>query len=445
MSSYDEDVARTENPIDVVLTVKKLVVAKFVCCLLFCLTADNASLANDLLLKNVRVLDVESGEVSKESDVRISGNEILEIGTSLSPKENEDSLDLAGKFILPGLMDLHSHLLLHPYDEASWNDQVLKESLGLRTIRGTIHARKTLEAGFTTIRELGTEGAGFADVAIRDAINNGMIPGPRVLTATRALVTSGGYGPSGFDPRFIIPKGAQQADGVGEVRRATREQIAAGADWIKVYADYRRQSGGGSTPTFSKEELNAIVDEANSAGLKVSAHATTEEGIIRAVKAGVATTEHGYQASPEALKMMKDAGVVLCPTLAASHSMAIYSGWDPKTADHSRVATAKELMKNALRSGVTIACGSDVGVFSHGDNARELELMFAYGMPIKDVLRSATSIAAKTIGRAEDLGQVKAGFIADLIVVEQNPLDKLETLRKPFVVIQAGKVVFEQE
>ena len=424
---------------------KKLVVANFVCCVLFWLSGTNASLADDLLLKNVRVLDVESGEVSQESDVRISGGNILEVGTSLEPKENEESVDLSGKFLLPGLMDLHSHLLLHPYNEASWNDQVLKESLGLRTIRGTVHARKTLEAGFTTIRELGTEGAGFADVAIRDAIKDGMIPGPRVLTATKALVTSGGYGPSGFDPRFKLPKGAQQADGVGEVRRATREQIAAGANWIKVYADYRRQAGGGSSPTFSEDELNAIVDEANSAGVPVSAHATTDKGIIRAVKAGVATIEHGYQASPEALQLMKDSNVVLCPTLAASESMATYSGWDPAKADHQRVATAKTLMKNALKSGVTIACGSDVGVFSHGDNARELELMFAYGMPIKDVIRSATSIAAKTIGRAEDLGQVKAGFVADLIIVEQNPLDKLETLRKPTVVIQAGKVVFSRE
>ena len=257
-------------------------------------------------------------------------------------------------------------------------------------------------------------------------------------------MTSGGYGPSGFDPRFNIPKGAQQADGVGEVRRATREQIAAGADWIKVYADYRRQACGGSTPTFSEDELKAIVDEANSAGVPVSAHATTDKGIIRAVKAGVATIEHGYQASPEALKLMKDSNVVLCPTLAASESMAIYSGWDPAETDHARVATAKQLMKNALQSGVTIACGSDVGVFSHGDNARELELMFAYGMPIKDVIRSATSTAAKTIGRADDLGQVKAGFVADLIVVEQNPLDELKTLRKPSVVIQAGKVVFSE-
>ena len=179
--------------------------------------------------------------------------------------------------------------------------------------------------------------------------------------------------------------------------------------------------------------------------MPVSAHATTDKGIIRAVKAGVATIEHGYQASPEALQLMKDSNVVLCPTLAASESMATYSGWDPAKADHQRVATAKTLMKNALKSGVTIACGSDVGVFSHGDNARELELMFAYGMPIKDVIRSATSIAAKTIGRAEDLGQVKAGFVADLIIVEQNPLDKLETLRKPMVVIQAGKVVFSRE
>lgn len=396
---------------------------------------------SDLLLTGVRVLDVETGQLSAGTSIRIAGGKIAEIGNEITNlKDSTQVIDMSGKILMPGLMDLHSHLLLHPYNEASWNDQVLKESLELRTIRGTIHAKQTIESGFTTIRELGTEGAGFADVAIRDAINQGMIPGPRVLAATKALVTSGGYGPSGFDPRFTIPKGAQQADGIGEVRRATREQIAAGADWVKVYADYRRRSGGGSTPTFSLDELSAIVDEAKSAGLKVSAHATTNEGIRRAVSAGVATIEHGYEASVETLKMMSDKGVVLCPTLAASESMAIYSGWKSGEPDDARITLAKQLMKNVAQSGVTVACGSDVGVFSHGTSSRELELMFAYGMPAEEVIRSATITAARVIGMEDELGMVKKGFVADLIVVDKNPIVNLATLRSPVMVIQAGKI-----
>ncbi len=400
---------------------------------------------SNLLLTNIRVLDVEKGQVSNPTNVLIAMGNIVEVGNQVT--SNLDSTVVVrfdGQILMPGLMDLHSHLLLHPYNEASWNDQVLKESLELRTIRGTIHAKKTLDAGFTTIRELGTEGAGFADVALRDAINLGMIPGPRVLAATKALVTSGGYGPSGFDPRFSLPKGAQQADGIGEVRRATREQIAAGADWIKVYADYRRRTGDGSTPTFSLEELKAIVDEAKSAGLKVSAHATTNEGIQRAVSAGVATIEHGYQASIESLKMMRDKEVVLCPTLTASESMAVYAGWKPGDPDDPRITLAKQLMKNVAESGVTVACGSDVGVFSHGTNSRELELMFAYGMPIAEVIRSATTTAARVIGMEDQLGLVNPGFVADLIVVESNPLTDLATLRSPLMVIQAGKIMIDR-
>lgn len=291
---------------------------------------------------------------------------------------------------------------------------------------------------------MGTEGAEFADVAIRDAIENGLIPGPRVFAVTRALVTSGGYGPSGFDPRFSLPKGAQTADGVGEVRRATRQQIAAGADWIKVYADYRRKSGDRSTPTFSLEELQAIVDEASSAGLNVSAHATTDAGIRRAVAAGVATIEHGYEASTETLELMRENDVVLCPTLAASEAMAIYSGWKPGQPDHPRIALARQLMKNAIESGVTVACGSDVGVFAHGQSARELELMFAYGMSAADVINAATFQAAKVLGKEDQLGVVAPSYLADLVVVERDPLKDVSALRKPLMVFKDGKIVFDR-
>ncbi len=405
-----------------------------------------AQQATVVVLTNAHVVDAESGTVYGKTSLLIEGNLIKRIASldDLKVADSAQVIDLDGQYVLPGLIDLHSHLLLHPYDEASWNDQVLRESLELRVIQGTIHARKNLEAGFTTIRDLGTEGAAFADVAIRDAVNQGMIPGPRIFAVTRALVTSGGYGPSGFDPRFVLPKGAQIADGVGGVRRATREQIAAGADWIKVYADYRRKTGDRSTPTFSLDELKAIVDEAKSAGLPVSAHATTNEGIRRAVEAGVQTIEHGYEASTETLKLMAKKGVVLCPTLAASEAMAIYGGWKRDQPDHARIKLAKQLMKNARASGVTIACGSDVGVFSHGDNVRELELMFAYGMSTAEVIRASTKTAAEVLRKGDELGQVAEGFLADLVVVEANPLDDLSTLRKPVLVIKDGVVVFKR-
>jgi len=398
----------------------------------------------DMLLTGGRVLDVEQGKLV-DAQVLVSGNRIRAVGQALSHDVDRTTVvDLGGLVVMPGLIDLHSHLLLHPYNEASWNDQVLKESLELRTVRGTVHARNTVEAGFTTIRDLGTEGAGFADVALRDAINSGMIPGPRVFAVTRALVTSGGYGPSGFDPRFALPKGAQVADGVDGVRIATREQIAAGADWIKVYADYRRKADDVSTPTFTLDELKAVVDEARSAGLKVSAHATTNEGIRRAVLAGVATIEHGYDASRETLDLMKEHGVVLCPTLAASEAMAIYSGWRPGDPESPRILTAKRMLQHAIDSGVTIACGSDVGVFAHGTNARELELMFAFGMEKAEVIRAATITAAKVLDREKDLGTVTAGKYADLIVVAGNPLDSLETLRQPVIVIKDGQIVIDR-
>ena len=397
-----------------------------------------------VVLTGARLLDPSGQRLLDPRDVLIRDGKIVAIGQTEDAHPDAERVDLSGLTLLPGLIDLHSHLLLHPYNEASWNDQVLKESLELRTIRGVTAAAATLEAGFTTIRDLGTEGAGFADVALRDAIASHMIPGPRVFAATRALVATGCYGPSGFDPRWNMPTGAQVADGVDGVRRATRQQIAAGADWIKVYADYRRLSDGKSYPTFSQEELDAIVDEARSVGLPVAAHAVTDEAIRRAVRAGVKTIEHGSEASAEVFALMRDRGVVLCPTLAAGDAIARYAGWKGGTPDPPRVVASKAMFRRALASGVTIACGSDVGVFTHGDNVRELELMAAYGMSAAEVVKAATATAAIVLGRGGDLGRLKTGYVADLIAVRGDPLADIAVLRAPVVVIQGGRIVVDR-
>lgn len=400
----------------------------------------------NILITDARVLSPSGDALLEGQQVLIAGDRIEAVGPDLAEQAPAGTrrVDLSGLTLLPGLIDLHTHLLLHPYDEASWNDQVLRESLELRTIRAVTAARATLRAGFTTIRDLGTEGAGFADVALRDAVELGLIDGPRVVAVTKALVTSGGYGPSGFDPRWDVPKGAQAADGPDGVRKAVREQIAAGADWIKVYADYPRRSGDPATPTFSPAELRSIVDEARSAGLPVAAHATTADGIRRAVEAGVQTIEHGYGLTEEVAALVADRGVVLCPTLAAAEAMARYSGWEPGQLDHARIAQAKQMFAIALRAGVTIGCGSDAGVFAHGDNAREIELMVAYGMTPRDALQAATMTAAQVLGRDDELGRISTGYIADMIAVRGDPLKETAVLREPVVVFKSGRLIVDR-
>ena len=372
--------------------------------------------------------------------VLVRGDRIVDAGPSgsIAAPAGARRVNLPEATLLPGLIEMHSHLLLHPYNETTWDDQVLREPLALRVARATNHARETLRAGFTTVRDLGTEGAGYADVGLKRAIAQGIIPGPRMIVVTRAIVATGSYGPH-YTGDVELPQGAEEADG-SNLAKVVRDQIGHGADWIKVYADYRWGPNGETRPTFTQEELKQIVDIARSSGRAVVAHSSTAEGMRRATLAGVETIEHGDNGTPEVFRLMKEHNVALCPTVAAGDAILRYRGWKTGDPEPARITEKRASVRAAIDAGVTMCSGSDVGVFTHGENGRELELMVEYGLPVLQTLRAATSTNAHLLHMDDQIGSIRAGLLADLVAVRGDPVANIHAVRDVAWVMKGGVV-----
>ncbi|HLF46210.1 MAG TPA: amidohydrolase family protein [Chitinophagaceae bacterium] len=396
-----------------------------------------------LLLKPDRVFD---GEKMQTGWVLLVKNNRIEQAGSMSFKlpAGSEIIELKGMTLLPGLIEGHSHLFLHPYNETSWNDQVLKESRAERTVRAVNHAKATLMAGFTTVRDLGTEGAMYDDVGLKEAIDKGIVPGPRMIIATRAIVTTGSYGPK-LSPDNENEIGAAVADGHDALVKEIRTQIGKGADFIKLYADYRWGMYKEAQPSFTQDELNKAVEVTKSSGRKMVTHAVTPEAMKRATLAGVVSIEHGDNGTEEVFQLMKEKAVALCPTISAGENILKYAGWKKGTdPEPQRITDKKKSFALALKTGVTIVMGGDVGVFPHGENVKEMELMVEYGMKPTEVLKSATAVNAAVFGYADKLGRLAPGLLADIIAVDGDPTQDIKNLWKVKLVMKDG-IIYKKE
>jgi imidazolonepropionase-like amidohydrolase len=413
---------------------KLFVTAALLFCFLGCFSQNDSF----YLLKPLQVFD---GESMHTGWVVLVKNGRIEQAGSMTFKlpSNIRIIELPGATLLPGLIEGHSHLFLHPYNETSWDDQVLKESRAERLARAINHAKATLMAGFTTVRDLGTEGAMYDDVGLKHTIEKGIVPGPRMIVATRAIVAKGTYGPRSPSPDIELPQGAAEVAGIEDLTNEVRTQIGKGADLIKIYADYRWGKNGEVQPTFFTETIAWAVGLAQSGGRPVVAHATSAEGMRRAILGGVTTIEHGDDGTGEVFKLMKEKKVAFCPTLAAGEALERYRGWKKGVdTEPARITNKKKTFQLALQAGVTICMGGDVGVFTHGENAREMELMVEYGMKPIDVLRSSTSVNADVFGYSDKIGSIKKGLLADIIAVDGDPSVDIKNIWKIRFIMKDG-------
>jgi len=390
------------------------------------------------LFKPSRVFDGES--MHTDWVVLVHGNTIEAAGPlSFKLPANTRVIELPNATLMPGMIEGHSHLFLHPYNEVSWNNQVITESRAERTARAVMHARATLMAGFTMVRDLGTEGAFFDDAGLKQSIEKGVIPGPRMIVATKAIVARGSYGPNLRNADHDFPQGAAEVSGREEMVAEVRTEVSKGADVIKLYADYRWGTGGTTAATLTPDEIKIATEIANAGGRQTVAHAASKAGMRNAILGGVKTIEHGDEGDEEIFGLMKEKQVALFATLAAGEAYAEYAGWKKgKDLPTEHLSQKRKSFQVAIKSGVIIGMGGDVGVYSHGTNVREMELMVEYGMKPVDVLRSATSVNASIFGYGNQLGRLRKGFLADLVAVEGDPSKSISDARNVRLVMKNG-------
>jgi imidazolonepropionase-like amidohydrolase len=398
-----------------------------------------------MALRCGRLIDGKKGSPVADAVVIVEGDRITKAGMGVSVPEGARVVDLGSATCLPGLIDNHTHVLLQgDITTADYDSQLLKQSIPYRAIAATAAARTALMNGFTTIRDVETEGAMYADVDLKLAIERGVVPGPRMFVATRAMAPTGMYPLTGYSWELHMPEGVQIVDGVDGVRKAVREQVKYGADWIKYYSDRRYFIKDGalhSWANFTDDEAKAIVDETHRLGRKVAAHAIGKEGIESALKAGVDSIEHGHGFDDETLATMARKGVYWCPTIYVTVYVAPGRAAAGAPIWNSMVDLQRQAFAKALKRGVKISYGTDAGGYAWTENqAKELSYMVRYGMTPMQALQSATSVAAALLGKQDELGTVEAGKLADVVAVAGDPLSDVSEMERVTFVMKGGVI-----